>query len=399
MRNPWPTRVGVALAALAIAGATWWALRPEPFAVDVATVAEGNMRVTIRENGVTRVRDIYTVSAPIAGHLSRTVLEEGDEVVAGTTVVAAIHPLDPPLIDARTQAELSAARDAARSGVGIAQGELRRAQTALKLSEDQHARALRLFERGIVSESALQQASNDVDLLKAAVEAAGSTVAFRQAELASAEARLVQTQPSDPGEDASCCVTLLAPISGTVLSVEAKSEQAVAAGTLIAEIADTSQLEIVVDLLSADAVRLSPGTRAEIVEWGGPNLLTARVRKIDPAAFTKVSALGIEEQRVNVILDLDEVPATLGHGFRVVAELVIWECGSCLKVPISALFRAGEDWRVFRLVDGRLSQTQIRIGRMNDEVAEVIEGLAAGDVVVVHPYDTLEDGAQATARD
>ncbi|MDP3898709.1 MAG: HlyD family efflux transporter periplasmic adaptor subunit, partial [Mesorhizobium sp.] len=341
--------------------------------------------------------DVYAVSTPIAGHLSRTVLEEGDRVEGGISIVAAIHPLDPPLIDRRAEAELLAARDAARSGVGIAESELKRAEAALALAEDQLARALKLFGPGVISESALQKVTNEVALLKAAVEAALATVGFRQAELASAEARLLQPDPRNPNEE-DCCITLHAPISGTVLAVHARSEQAVAAGAVIAEIGDTSKLEIVVDLLSADAVRIAPGTAASIVDWGGEGALSAKVRKIDPAAFTKVSALGIEEQRVNAVLDLENGDARLGHGFRVVAELAIWDCASCLQVPISALFRAGDRWRVFRLADGRLRETEVDIGRMNDETAQVLGGLSVGDVVVVHPSDTLADGALAETR-
>jgi HlyD family secretion protein len=167
----------------------------------------------------------------------------------------------------------------------------------------------------------------------------------------------------------------------------------------VAEIGDTGDLEIIVDLLSADAVRIAPGTRAGIGEWGGDTLLEAVVRKIDPAAFTKVSALGIEEQRVNAVLDLLSSDRRLGHGFRVVAELVAWECAKCLQVPISALFRTGDAWTVFVVEGQRLRATTVRIGRMNDETAEVLEGLAAGQTVVVHPSDAIEDGSLVEYRD
>ncbi len=397
MKNPWPRRLIIGALVAVAAGAAWWSLREQPAQVDTAAVAQGPMTVTVRQEGVTRVIDIYAVSAPIAGHLSRTMLEEGDRVQAGKTVVAAIHPLDPPLIDLRTQSELLAARDAARSGVAIAQSELRRAEAALALAEDQRQRAVKLFGPGVISESALQKVTNEVALQKAAVEAAQETVAYRQAELASAEARL--TQPGQtPGSDAACCVTVLAPIDGTVLAIQARSEQAVGAGALIAEIGDTTKLEIVVDLLSADAVRIGHGTQAQIVEWGGDEPLAATVRKIDPSAFTKVSALGIEEQRVNAVLDFDNRQARLGNGFRVVAELAVWRCDACLQVPISALFRSGDRWRVFRLDGDRVHEQDVDIGRMNDATAQVLAGLSAGDVVVLHPSDTLSDGALAQVR-
>jgi HlyD family secretion protein len=326
------------------------------------------------------------------------VLNEGDPVKANETIVASIHPLDPPLIDSRLQAELLAARDAARSAVGIAEIELQRAETALRLAEDELARALKLFGSGIISESATERLTNQVELAKATVEAAKATIGFRRAELANADARLLQPDPLDPnGED--CCINLLAPVDGTVLAVLAKSEQAVAAGARIAEIGDTSDLEIVVDLLSSDAVRVVPGTKALVEDWGGDHSLEATVRRVDPAAFTKVSALGIEEQRVNTVLDLEQGDTRLGHGFRVFAEMIIWECGNCLQAPISALFRVGNRWNVLLVDDGRLRQKEIETGRMNDEVVEVLAGLAPDDIVVVHPADTLGDGSLVERRE
>ncbi|WP_163268947.1 efflux RND transporter periplasmic adaptor subunit [Chelativorans alearense] len=398
MKSLWLKRSLMALAALAAVAVVAWSLREQPALVDVAEIRRAPMKVTIREEGVTRVREVYTVSAPIAGHLSRTVLKEGDRVKAGETVVASIHPLDPPLLDRRTEAELLAARDAARSAVGIAGSELRKAETALRLAETELERALKLHGPGIISESALQKVTNDVELQKAAVEAAQATVRFRRAELASVEARLQQTDLRDPRGE-SCCVNVLAPVDGTVLGVLAESEQAVAAGAQIAQIGDTSDLEVVVDLLSADAVRIAPGTIALVHDWGGDRPLEATVRRIDPAAFTKVSALGIEEQRVNTVLDLEESDDRLGHGYRVFAEMTVWKSADCLQVPISALFRNGGDWNVFTVEDGRLRQTTVEIGQMNDEVAEVLGGVEAGDVVVLHPADTLEQGSWVDRRE
>jgi len=397
MKRPWLKRIAISVAVFACAGAVWWGMRNPPVMVDTAAVAEAPMRVTIREEGRTRVRDIYTVSAPIGGHLSRSVLAEGDKVEAGKTVLASIHPLDPPLLDRRTEAELHAARDAARSAVGIAQGELRQAEMALSLSRDSLGRALKLFGPGVISETALEKATNEVELQEAAVEAARAAVGYRQAELATAEARLLQTSDTDT-VGAGCCIDVLAPSSGTVLAVKARSEQAIAAGAVIAEIGDVSQLEIVVDLLSSDAIRVVPGTPTDITEWGGDKVLQARVRKIDPAAFTKVSALGIEEQRVSAVLDLVDSDARLGHAFRVVAELVVWSCESCLQVPISALYRSGDEWQAFAVVDGRAQEKPVTVGRFNDISAQVLGGLSAGDRVVTHPNDRMFDGVRVTER-
>lgn len=395
MKSIWMKRVGLALLAAALVAGFGWALREQPALVDLAEVTAAPMRVTVREEGMTRVRDVYTVSAPIAGHLTRTVVNEGDVVKANNTVVAAIHPLDPPLIDRRAEAELLASRDAARAGVGVAEIELQRAQSALKLAEDELARALKLFGSGFVSESALQKLTNEVDLQKAAVDAAKAVIGLRNAELANAGARLLQPDPADPTGE-SCCVNLLAPIDGTVLAVMARSEQAVAAGAKIAEIGNVHDLEIAVDLLSTDAVRIAPGTKAEIGDWGGDHALRATVRRVDPAAFTKVSALGIEEQRVTVVLDLEDTDVRLGHGYRV--ELTVWECAECVQVPIGALFRNGDRWNVFVADGGHARQVEVQIGHMNDEAAEVLTGLKSGASVVVHPSDTLVDGGLVERR-
>lgn len=397
MKSVWTKRLGWTLPAVAVAAGFAWALREQAALVDVATVVHAPMKVSVREEGMTRVREVYTVSAPIAGHISRTLLKEGDPVIGGKTVVAAVHPLAPSLIDRRAEAELLGARDAAKSNVGIAESELQRAQTALRLAEDELARALKLFGPGIIAESALQKAQNVVDLQKAAVDAARATVAFRRAELASAEARLLLPELGN-GSDENCCVDLLAPVDGSVLAVHAKSEQAVLPGTRIADIGDTKDLEVIVDLLSADAVRIAPGTKASVSDWGGERTLKATVRRVDPAAFTKVSALGIEEQRVNAVLDLDESDPRLGHGYRVFAQMTVWECQSCLQVPIAALFRSGSRWNVFVVEKRRLRQADIEIGQMNGEVAEVANGLRPGETVVTHPADTLEAGSLVEER-
>lgn len=397
MNTVWLKRLGLGIVVLAIIGGFYYALRESPTLVDIATVTEGPMHIAIREEGTTRVRDVYTVSAPIAGHLARTVLEEGDEVEAGRTVIASIHPLDPPLIDRRTEAELLAARDAARAAVALAEIELQRAETALRLATSELERALRLYEPRVISESALQKIQNEVEMQRAQVETARATIGVRQAELASAEARLMQPETTGV-ERQDCCVNIHAPVDGVVLSVMAKSEQAVSAGAQIAEIGDPNRLEVVVDLLSADAIRVKPGARTSIVDWGGDDALPGVVRRVDPAGFTKVSALGIEEQRVNAIIDLEENGGRLGHGYRVAAELTIWECERCVQVPIGTLFRNGNSWNVFRVEGDRLRRTEVSIGRMNTEVAQVMDGLSPGDVVVMHPSDTVDEGTLVEVR-
>lgn len=398
MWSKWLKRAGFLLIVAAIIAGFVYALREKPQPVDTGVVERGGLRVMISQEGITRVRDVYTVSAPIAGHLARTVLDEGDRVKADVTMVAAIHPLDPPLIDRRSEAELAAARDAARASVSMAETDYRRIKSDLNFARDNLERAVQLAKTRYIAESQLQKARTDVEVLEAQLASAGAAIELRKAELASAEARLVQPESAPAASERSCCVYVTAPVDGVVLTVFAKSEQPVATGTKIAEIGDPSDLEVAVDLLSSDAVRIAPGARAEIVDWGGERVLPAVVRRIDPAGFTKVSALGIEEQRVNLVLDLQESDPRLGHNFRVYARLTLWEGDDVLQVPLSALFRDGRNWSLFVIRDGRARQTEVGIGHMNDEHAEVLSGLAPGDVVILHPSDTLSDGSLVEPR-
>lgn len=394
----WAKRAGALLVVAAIIGVFAYALREKPQPVDATQVTRGPLDVTIAQEGETRVRDVYAVSAPIAGHLARTVLEEGDRVTADETVVAAIHPLDPPLIDRRSEAELVAARDAARASVRMAELESQRLQSDLQLAKDNLDRARRLANTQFLAESALQRAQTEMEVLSAQLESAQAAIALRRAELASAEARLTQPDSVITARARGCCVSLTAPVDGVVLSVFARSEQPVAVGTKIAEIGDPSDLEVTVDLLSSDAVKVTPGTKARIIDWGGDKDLQAVVRRVDPAGFTKVSALGIEEQRVNLVLDLEDKDPRLGHGFRVYVRLTLWHSDDSLQVPISALFRTGRVWSLFVMREGRARQVEVEIGQMNDEHAEVLGGLEEGDIVILHPSDTLADGSLVEPR-
>jgi HlyD family secretion protein len=398
MASTWIKRLALGVFAVIVAAGFYWALKPKPVLVDAVTVTDGPMTVTINQEGKTRVKEIYTVSSPIAGYLDRSRLEEGDSVKANETVVASIHPMSPPLIDRRTEAELRAAVDAAKSGVALAEVQYKQAEADLTLSMSNLRRAEQLARTSIISQSMLEQTTTEVQVKQAAVDSAKANIQLRKAELANAQAKLMPfdgTFRSPTGQD--CCVRVKAPVNGVVLKVLVKSEQAVTAGTPLAEIGDPHDLEIVVDLLSADAVRIKPGDHAVITEWGGPPL-QATVRRIDPAAYTKVSALGIEEQRVDAILDLDKPEPELGQAYRVYARLVIWRSDHALQVPIGALFRDKGAWSVFRIEDGKARLTKIEVGHMNDEHAHVLSGLKAGDRVIVHPNDTLSDGSLVEER-
>lgn len=391
--------LGIIVAVGIVAAGLYIAFRQQPVLVDIATVKRGPMEVTIDQEGVTRVRDVYTVSAPIAGHLARSTLEEGDPVLARKTVIASIHPLDPPLIDRRTEAELQAAVEAARSGVAQAELEHQRAKSALELAKSDLARAQRLAQSSIISKRALEQAVTDVDLKQAEVKSTEARIRQRVAELESARARLMQPgDVNEPPDDPVCCIEVTSPIDGVVLDVKTKSAQAVSPGTPLADVGDPNAIEIVVDLLSADAVRVRPGLKATITDWGGDHDLDAIVRRVDPSAFTKVSALGIEEQRVNAVLDLVKPEPLLGHEYRIFARLAVWQSDDALQVPIAALFRTNGDWGVFRIKEGRAELAAVSIGKLNDEVAQVLSGLSEGDSVILHPSDVLADGAPIEPR-
>lgn len=392
----WIKRIAMLAVILMVAAGFFYALRTQPVAVDTARIGRGPMAVTLVQEGVTRIRNVYTISAPIAGHLARPVLVEGDPVKANQTVIASIHPLDPPLIDRRTLAELDAQREAAEAAIAVATSDRSRIEAELGHARREFERASRLATRGAIPEMTVQKTASDVAVLEAQLRAATSSIVLRRAELANIEAKL--RQPGMSADADFCCVELKAPADGVVLGVFAESEQPVAAGTRIADVGDPGDLEIAVDLLSSDAVQVQPGTRASITGWGGDRALAATVRRIDPSGFTKVSALGIEEQRVGSVLDLDEKDPRLGHGFRVYAEITLWQAPSVLQVPISALFRRGPDWAAFAVDNGVARLTPVRIGHMNDRVAELADGLADGAIVILHPSDLVDDGTEVIPR-
>ncbi|WP_417417307.1 efflux RND transporter periplasmic adaptor subunit [Hoeflea sp.] len=389
---------GLAVAA-AIGGALYVAFSEKPILVDLATVETGPLQVIVAEDGISRIRNVYAISSPIAGHLDRVEFSVGDPVAKGESITS-IHPLDPPFLDTRTRNELMAAIDAARSNLAVAEVELTRARTARDLAVASQKRASKLAETNIVSQSELERLVGEVEFAEAQVRSAEAMIALRQAELASAQARLVQPgqTPAHPA-NGQCCVNIVSPIDGIILSLNAKSEQAASVGQLIAEVGDPSDLEITVDLLSADAVKVRPGSPVLITDWGGPDALEAEVERIEPSGFTKVSALGIAEQRVNAIIALkDPPPAELGHGFRVIANLIIWSSDAVMQVPVSSLYRDGGNWAVFRMEDGRARVTPVEIGHMTDRRTEIISGLSDGDQVLLYPGDALEDGSLITDR-
>ena len=342
----WIKRALLAMVVLMIVGGLIYALRPLPIPVDTALIESGPLEVTVDEEGVTRIREVYMVSAPVAGKVLRSPREVGDEVSGGETLVAVIQPGDPSFLDARTRRELGAAVAAAKAAVSLAEAQVLRAESELVFAEAELRRAVQLRETQTISAQALEKARLDVETGKAAVASEQANLEFRRRELESAEARLIgpEMEQAHPDDNDDCCVRVMAPVDGQVLKIIHESEQRVGAGQPLLEIGDPRDLEIVAELLSTDAVKIAQGAGAYIVGWGGADTLEAKVTRVEPAGFEKVSALGIEEQRVNTILELTDPPeawAQLGHDYRVFVRIVTWSSAGVLQVPISALFRQG----------------------------------------------------------
>lgn len=398
----WIKRILAIFAVVVVVAAIVYALIPAPVGVDVALIDRGSLEVTVDEEGVAEIRDVFRVSAPIAGKLNRIPVRVGDMVSKDGAAIAAIQPAEPTLLDARTQRELQAAAGAARAAVGLARAQVTSAEASEKLAASDLDRSRQLADKGAISARALEKAVTDVDTAHAAVEQAKANLALSQSELASAEAHLFQPGASgaDSGKE-QCCVSVMSPTDGVVLKLLVESEQVVAAGTPLIEIGNPKDMEVVVHLLSSDAVEIKPGAPATLTGWGGADVLNAYVRRIDPAAYTKVSALGVEEQRVDATLEITdpyEKWQGLGHEYRVMAHIRTWKGGDVVKVPVGALFRRGADWNVFRVVDGKASLTRVVLGHRNTHFGEVQGGLSAGDTVVLHPSDQVEDGAAVAPR-
>lgn len=397
----WLRRGVLLIVVAAIVAGFVYALMPKPVAVDLATVDKGPLEVTVDEEGVAKIRDIYDVSAPIGGYLDRFPLEVGDEVKRDETVVAEIRPNTPEFLDARTRREREAAVGAATASVRLAQAGLTRAEADLEMAEADLKRSEQLAESRVISDRFMEMALNAAEAARARVREAEASLELRRSELAAAEARLIQPTGGYAGRPATCCMPIKAPVDGVVLEVLAESAQVVAAGTPIARIGNTSDMEIEVDLLSSDAVKVAPGADAYIEGWGGGEILKARVRRIDPSAFTKVSALGIEEQRVNVILDLlDPHPIwkALGNEYRVFVRILVWRGEDVVRVPLAALFRRGDQWSAFKVTGGTATTVPVSIDHRDQQFAEVTEGLAPDDVVILHPSDRIESGTAVEPR-
>ena len=390
-----------AVGALVLAG-LMVSLRPRLLAVDLTRVESGPLEWTVRDEGETRVVDVFVLSAPITGRLRRIEVEPGDPVQRGATVIAEIEPTDPDLLDPRSEAEARAQLSAADSAATLARAELEQSQAELQFARSELERSRGLARDGTLSRRDLEEAETALKARIAALAAAQANVEVREYELERVRALLLSPEALQQNRVHCGCVVLSSPVDGRVLRVLRESEGVVRAGTDLVEIGDPVQLEVVVDLLSMDAVRVEPGQVAYIRNWGGDGILDARVKRVEPFGFKKVSALGIEEQRVNVVLDLLSPAETwrrLGHGYQVDVDIVLWSADDVLKAPVTALFRQGDAWALFVREGGVAVARTVEVGHRTPSEAEILAGVVAGEEIVVYPSEGIAPGVAIVGRD
>lgn len=383
-------------AAIVVATTLGLLLAPRPVAVDVEAVRLGAIADSVADQGVARVREAYVVAAPVSGRLERSDLHVGDRVAAGATVVGRIRPAVADLLDPRSRAQAQAAIAAAQAAVGAAAAEQDRAAAAARKAETDLSRVRMLADKGFAARQALDAAEAESQAARAAVRSAAAQLGVRRSELAAARSALVGPEAQDGR-----AVPVVAPASGYVTRLLQESERTVAMGAPLVEIADQSGLEAAIEFLTQDAVRIREGMRAEVFGWGGQGAIPAIVRRVEPQGFTKVSALGVEEQRVLVLLQFEGNPdgwSRIGPGYRVWGRVFLRQEAKAVKAPLGALVRADGGWAVFRVVDGRARLTPVAAGAMTDREAEIRKGLRGGEHVVVFPSDKVVDGVRVRAR-
>lgn len=359
--------------------------------VETAVIRRDTVEVVVREEGRTRVRDRFVVAAPITGRLARITLSEGDPVTTGQLLASISSAPDDPRAIGVNRARLDAA-EAQRAG---AAAHVVEAQAMMAQAEREADRSRTLFEAGALSREMLEQAELRAESAATQLESARTAVAAAEAEIRAARSVLVGGLP---GSEGSATVEVHSPGEGRVLRVLEESERVVPAGTPLLEVGDAHGREVVVDVLSEDAVRIAPGVPVRIDGWGGDHTLAGRVRLVEPSAFTEVSALGVEEQRVNVIVDLDSAPASLGSGYRVEANIVTWNDPDALALPTGALFQRDGEWAVFVVEEGRAAVRTVEVGRRG-AAAEVLGGVEEGETVILFPSDLIEEGVRVSGNE
>jgi HlyD family secretion protein len=392
------TIIATALVVLVLAWLAW----PNPVPVDLAAVPRAAMEVTVDEEARTRIQHVYTVSAPLTGTVLRPDREVGDAVVANETIVAVMKPSAPSFHDPRLHQELQSTLAAANAATVLAEAEIRRIQAALNFSRSELRRMQSLAGQGAIARSTLDRTVADVQTHEAALASARAELEVRRNERDGAAARVQNpTGTTATSDDPDCCVRIRTPVSGQILRLIEESEAVVQAGAPLIEIGDPQDLEILAELLSTDAVAVRVGQAVHIDGWGGASV-RGRVKRIEPVGFMKVSALGIEEQRVRVLIEFTDPPSqwsNLGPGYRVIVHVVTWQGSNVLTVPVGALFRANEKWAVFRNEGGRARSVEVVIGHRNSRVAEVVSGISNGDQIVLHASDRVSDGSRIANRE
>jgi len=391
--------IGLIALAIALLVALAWGFRPRPVLVEVAAVERGPLRIMVEEEGQTRVKDRYVISAPVAGYLQRIELDVGDNVSQGQTL-ALLEPLRPEVLDPRSQARAEAQVAAAEAALKGADEAVTAARAEARYARSEYMRKQKLRADALISQDALEQAENHNRQASAALRSAEFAVDVARFELEAARTSLSYSL-TENGETGLPAVKLRAPVDSRVLRIDHESEGVVSTAQDLLEIGDPAALEVAVDVLSADAVRIQPESRVIFRRWGGDQTLEGVVRTIEPVGFTKISALGVEEQRVWVIADLTsprDMWLTLGDGYRVEANFILWEAGDVLQLPANALFRHADGWAVFSVENGRARRREIETGQRNGLVAEVLAGIDAGARVILHPDDRIEDGVRVEVQ-
>lgn len=392
----WLRRGAFAVVALGVVGLMVMAAMPTPLPVDVAEVRRGNLRVTVDEDGKTRVVDRYLVSAPLSGNLARIELDPGAAVRQGD-VLARLVPIDAPMLDARTRAEANARVGVAEAQVAQARLAIERGRVASEFLANEATRQRNLADSGSLAAQVAERAEMDARTAREELRSLEFGVRVAESQLRLAQTALRRLEGGTAGEQ----IEVVSPIDGHVLRLAQESAGVVQVGAPLLELGDKSHLEIVVDVLTSDAVRIRPGIAAELERWGGEGVLRAHVKRIEPSAFTRISALGVEEQRVNVVLELDDPRErweSLGDGYRVEARILVTEVTDVVLVPSSALFRHGDDWAVYAVESAHVVRRIVRTGERNGIDVQVLEGLAPGAVVVVHPSDAVKEGVEVERR-
>lgn len=380
-----------------------YAFLPEAIRVDVATVEKRDLLITLEGEGKTRIHDVYVVSAPVDGRVTRIESEPGDFVEAGTSVIANMYPANPQFLDKRSETQAMADVDGAKAALALASARVKQVKAQLDFDLADYKRTQELYNKKSVSRAGLERAELSLKTLRAELETAESNQKVMESQLKVAQVRLLQPETDELKElDGSHCnICLKSPIDGRVLRILHKSESIVSVGTPLVEIGNPDDLEVNIEMLSTNVVRVKVGQHALIKRWGGQYDLNARVRVVEPSGYTKISALGVEEQRVNVILrftDPLEKWQSLGDAFRVEAAIIVDRADNALQVPISSLFRQNEQWSVFKAVDGKAILQSVEIGRRNDRYAEIKRGLAEGESIITHPSNQVSDGASIVLR-